>query len=963
MGMIDEYFEFYKKYVSEYGENTAVLYCCGSFYEIYEISNEKENIGNAKVLSNILNMKFANKSGNTDNSSRSYPNFIGFTVSYLPKYLPVLLENNYTVVIVDQLEESSKKIGKTVRRGVTAIHSPALQPPDLEAYNQENNLVNVMIEILPKMPRKLVQTVLCSVICINNSTNEIEICEKDFVFTPNKFENCLDDINRIVKRYSPREIIVKCIDTNEFSSIKRYFDQNYSICKTEIIYTNTEIYKNYIKLDFQNQYLGNVYKHINFGLLQPIEYLKLEQYPLSILNYIFTLDFIGKHDLKYITNLNVPKIVKESNNLILELDTLRQLKIIDGNGTRNKPESVFDVIDFTLTHIGKRHLKSILIKPFKDHSVIEKRYRLTEEYSTIDYIKIENLLKDISDFERLHRKMGLEMLHPYEFEQLDSNYLKILEIIYLIKSTKNTKSNLIEICPNQESLKQFNNYIADYKCIFNLNIMKEHNLNSNKDTSHYFNRGQIIEIDTIQQNIVDTEKEIEAIRQYLDGLINTKTDTPYIKLAYNDTENYHFICTKIRFQSLVQKIKDNKFISRQTSNTCKFVTPELTNLSNDLINNRTLLNKKVKLHYITKLREYFSKYNKVFEDLKCFIEVLDITNSNLKCSKKYNYCRPKVINGDSSFIKFTNLRHPIIERLNVKYIPNDITLDNNTLGMLLYALNSAGKSSMLRSIGINLILAQAGLYVSCQSLEFSPFSTVISQIDFCDDFQHSSFIMEMIGLKKILECSGKNTLCLVDELLRSTENNSSAALVASTILELLKTSTKFFFTSHLHSMADIKEIKTNKKLQICHLSISIKNNNIIFDRKLQKGSGSPLYGIEVASNLLESPDLIDKAYEIRNKLTNNKTSILSTKKSVYNAKVLVNKCQICGLTKALESDHIIPQSKANDKGFTPEGFHKNEAYNIAILCNSCHLMKTQGKISIFGYKDSTKGKFLDYVIH
>jgi DNA mismatch repair protein MutS len=519
MGMVEEYFEFYKKYSAEYGEKTAVLYCCGSFYEIYEIDNEKENIGNAKILSNILNMKYANKSGNTDNNSRSYPNFIGFTTSYLPKYLPVLLENNYTVVIVDQLEEASKKTGKTVRRGVTAIHSPGLQPPDLEAYNQENNLVNVMIEILPKIPKKLYQTILCSVICINNSTNEIEICEKDFIFTPNKFEICLDDINRIVKRYYPREINVKCINDNEFSSIKRYFEQNYSICKTEIIHTHDDIYKNYIKIDFQNKYLGIVYKHLNFGMLQPSEYLKLDKYPLSILNFIFTLDFIAKHDLKYITNLNIPKIIVESDNLVLELDTLRQLKIIDGNGTRNKPESVFDVIDFTLTHMGKRHLKSILTKPFKDHHVIEKRYKLTEEYSDVDYIKVENLLRDISDFERLHRKMGLEMLHPYEFVTLDKNYSKILEIIDLIKNVKSVKSNLVEIFPNENSLLCLNSYMTDYYSIFNLNIMKEHNLNSNKDTSHYFNKGQISEIDTIQQKIVDTEKEIEDIRQYLDGTL------------------------------------------------------------------------------------------------------------------------------------------------------------------------------------------------------------------------------------------------------------------------------------------------------------------------------------------------------------------------------------------------------------------------------------------------------------
>ena len=122
--MINQYFDIYTQKLKEYGEKTVVLFQVGSFYEIYEINNTQETIGNAKKLSNILEMNLANKSGNINNSSRTYPTFIGFTCSILDKYLSILLRNEYTVVIVDQLEPSSEKKGKLVKRGITKICSP-----------------------------------------------------------------------------------------------------------------------------------------------------------------------------------------------------------------------------------------------------------------------------------------------------------------------------------------------------------------------------------------------------------------------------------------------------------------------------------------------------------------------------------------------------------------------------------------------------------------------------------------------------------------------------------------------------------------------------------------------------------------------------------------------------------------------------------------------------------------------
>jgi DNA mismatch repair ATPase MutS len=187
--MIDQYFEIYTRKVKEYGENTVILMQVGSFMEVYEIDNEKESIGNAKKLSNILEMNLANKSGDITKSSRAYPTFIGFTCSILDKYLSILLRNGYTVVIVEQLEASSEKKGKLVKRGITKIYSPSLSPTDYTNGNDFSpNLVSLYFNINQPKAKSLkknasfIQTMDVSICCINNNNNTIELSENIFTF-------------------------------------------------------------------------------------------------------------------------------------------------------------------------------------------------------------------------------------------------------------------------------------------------------------------------------------------------------------------------------------------------------------------------------------------------------------------------------------------------------------------------------------------------------------------------------------------------------------------------------------------------------------------------------------------------------------------------------------------------------------------------------------------------------------
>ena len=95
------------------------------------------------------------------------------------------------------------------------------------------------------------------------------------------------------------------------------------------------------------------------------------------------------------------------------------------------------------------------------------------------------------------------------------------------------------------------------------------------------------------------------------------------------------------------------------------------------------------------------------------ISEIDISVSTAYLSKKYAYMKPKIMESKQSYIDFEKIRHPIIEKIHddKKYITNDVKFGTNTKGILLYGLNSSGKSSLLRSIGTNLLLAQAGLFV------------------------------------------------------------------------------------------------------------------------------------------------------------------------------------------------------------------------------------------------------------
>ena len=146
------------------------------------------------------------------------------------------------------------------------------------------------------------------------------------------------------------------------------------------------------------------------------------------------------------------------------------------------------------------------------------------------------------------------------------------------------------------------------------------------------------------------------------------------------------------------------------------------------------------------------------------------------------YVSPKIdISHSHSFVKADKIRHPIIEHIskNTKYVPNDIVMGKDGIdGMLLFGVNAVGKSSLMKSIGINIIMAQAGMYVASSEFIYKPYKYLFTRIRSNDNIYAglSSFEVEMKEFKVILKYANEDSIILGDELCSGTETQDATRI-------------------------------------------------------------------------------------------------------------------------------------------------------------------------------------------
>lgn len=954
--IVEEYLLLQEKYSKIYNkEKTIVLMQVGGFHEAYATDKRGYNL---HKLADILNTIVSKKNKKNPELSVKNPYMLGFPIVATPKYINILVNNDFHVIKIDQVTEPPNP-----KRAITGIFSPGTYIEDINTISSKNILC-IFIEEIKQLNNSYILYIGLSIIDLSIGKS---IIHETFA-TKDDDKYSLDETLKFIYNFNPIETIIYYKDLISYTEddLLLYLELKN---KKHLIYKfqNNE----YSNISYQNNLLKDLFKLESY--LSPIEDLDLENINNGRLSYILLLEYCKTQVSDILLNIQKPEFYNNLNYLHLGNNALKQLDVI--NDKNDKKETLFDIINYTNTLMGRRYLIFNICNPICDINILNERYSIIDNLNK-KKLNLKDKLKNITDIERIHRKISLQTLNPYDFVNLHDSYLVILD---LYKDLKNTKLNKIYTEQIRNELLNFMDY---YKSIFNLDEMTKYNLSD--ISGSFYNENINTEIDNLQHTILVQYNLIEKLRDYLEKFIdNVKKDyfnsdsdnKSMIQILYNDKDKYYLSVTTKRASTIKKKLKDikinNKLIKKddiifknQTSST-KITCDYIDKISDAIVLATNKLKPLVKFVYQNDLLKIYSNYNDLFLKLNRMVAEIDFLNCGSICSIKNKYCKPNIIKNNNSFIDISNMRHPIIEKIiSTEYIPHDIKLDNNQLGILLYGLNAAGKSSLMKAIGLNIILAQIGYYCAASNFNYYPYKSIFTRIVNTDNLHKglSAFAQELVELKAILKRSGNNTLVLADEVCNGTEYNSALIIVASMIKMLINTKTTFISATHLHELVKLDCIKNLENIGIYHINVSYENDNIIFDRKLRKGNGKEEYGLDFAKYIIKDSNFIDISTKVKKDIEN----YCDIKKSRYNSNVLMIKCDICGDNDKLETHHIEFQKNTDENGFilkkSKDHIHKNHISNLVVLCSSCHDKIHNNNIIIEGYEETIKGNILKYKV-
>ena len=919
--ILSEYFRFYDEYSGKYGSRTAVLMQVGHFYEMYGVDNDTDKLGNAEELSRILNIVLTKRNKKIQANGINNPLMLGFPCLALNKYTPLLLAEDYTVVIVDQV-----KTPLSIKRSVVDIISPSINIDSVQADPANRDCDNYLVLIYVDKHKHVGMSAI-SVLTGNSFVHE-------HYSDPGDPDKPLDEALGFLKQYRPKEAVLsgELPDGSPLTSFTSYLELDDVLCH---IVNN----KKKLSVEYQNAVLGLAFE--NNGMLSNIEHLGMERMPYALLSYVLLIEFVYDHNPMLLRRMSPPDFFSSSNKLVLSTSTIEQLNI--AGSAKSSPSSkggkhtLLNVINKCSTNAGRRLLMRRVFAPAVGAAKIEKRYDQVDDFGTLfgnDLQAMDKLLSKVVDIERLQRRMSVGVITPSELANLVISYEAIQDLDDVLRKEvcKLQINNLKEVVMRGDCKRDLKWFIGMCRYMFDIESML--------GSDAVFNAGVSSKLDKLKESI---RLEMNAISEFA---LNIGIDNP--KIERNNSMGHCLIVTSSQARAIKQShcfrnknivVKLNVSSSRVTSPKIEAASRKIESLSEAV---KSCMQKLFKATL-----ECLLHHTCMFGSVVNFVSTVDVIKSNFCISKMYNYCRPTVVTKGTSFVDAKGLRHPVIERIDDgnEYVPNDIAIGKNYNGTILYSMNSCGKTSLLRALGLSVILAQAGCFVPASSFIFRPFRCMMTRILSRDNIMkgQSSFVAEMVELKAILKrANDPSTLVLADEITHGTEHTSGSSIFISAVETLARRRVNFLFTTHLHNVYPF--VRGIHNVKVFHLSVAFENKKIVFERKLRDGPGGSIYGLEVCEFIGMNTEFIARAFQIRAIITPDKADDVikaKPKPSKYNNKKMVQQCEECGYCPRLPTDSPLDTHHIKYKSFAEEnkmidGVSVNALSNLRILCKTCH---------------------------
>ena len=949
----DDYINYSDEYRRKYGERTVVLMEVGSFFEIYAVQNKEETSGaDIAQICDLCNLQLSRKNKAVVESSRANPLMAGFPSFALSKHTQLLLANDYTVVLIRQVTAPPNP-----RREVTEILSPGLQ---LCPQGIDGSWLFVSYW----------DSGLTAGFCgMDVSTGQT------WVYEVAGTALCLDELSRCVSMYQPRELVVlgsRTLSSKDQDAISQTLRGATTHLLWEAAHSDGA---NYAKVSYQNAVLRKSFPERDFGVLSPLEVLDLEKFDNVRTAFTFMIQFGYEHNQNIIQYLQKPTHLTFDKRCNLEHTSAVQLQLISSGSSNGCEKPLFGILSRCATAFGARAFKSRLLEPTYDSDELTSRYDKIESFiKNIDINGVHRALRGVLDMERMARRMLLGTFSPTDWPSYHLSMQGIASAAALIGT--------LGMGMGKELISITDRIKSDYVDTLNLDECAKYLIGDIK--GNIFKVGVYPEVDEIAHRRSKMWDTLQHFADYLSKLANDAKDS-VCHIEFNDRDGYHIQVTKRRWETIKTAlarvnveshnidgkcIKSSEFEAKpisSSSSVLKVTHRLMCTKSDEIIKADHMLATMVTKTYKEFLKQFAESNSVLMQECTQLVADLDVTVACARNAIDFKYVRPRLgkSGGTGSWVDAKGMRHPILERLHEKvmYVPNDIMLGSvcddskRKQGLLLFGVNSSGKSSLMKAIGLNVIMAQAGMYVAADSFEFEPYRHVFTRIAGMDDIYRgwSTFTVEMMELRNILGRADARSLVLGDEVCSGTESLSATAIVAAGIETLVAKGTTFVFATHLHDLSKMPRITESPAISLCHMHVECESGGtLVYDRRLRPGVGTGVYGLEVCRGLDLPAEFLRLSHEIRCELSGQSAKLVDPRQSRYNAGVLMDTCKLCGAHRPSETHHIAPQMNADAAGFI-DHYHKNQAFNLIPVCETCHDAIHAGRIDVKGFKDTSAG--------
>ena len=559
------------------------------------------------------------------------------------------------------------------------------------------------------------------------------------------------------------------------------------------------------------------------------------------------LNYISEMQKSDYTNIKDLKVYTSGQFMEIDVNSRRNLELCETMRTKEKRGSLLWVLDKTKTAPGARLLRQWVEHPLlKSAQIIKRQSAVSELYeSFIKRQELEDLLSGVLDLERLLTKIVYGTANAKDLRAVSSTISVFPEIKTLIADCKSEE--IRKIYESFDTLSDIHNLIT--------RSIKENPPFSVRDGDMILD-GYDPEVDRLRSIMKDGHSWIETITLKEREETGIKT----LKISYNKVFGYYIEVTK----SFIDMVPD-RYIRKQTLSNCeRYITQELKDMEATILG---AADKVCTLEYnlFQEIRAKIAEQSERIRKTANLVATLDVYNSLATVAAKNNFVKPEI--DDSNIIDIKDGRHPVVEQFvkDTYFVPNDVYLDTsaNRL-MLITGPNMAGKSTFMRQVALIVVMAQIGSFVPASDARIGIVDKVFTRVGASDDLAsgQSTFMLEMNEVSYILRNATEKSLIIYDEVGRGTSTFDGMS-IARAIIEYTnskKIGAKTLFATHYHELTSME----NEFGGIVNYNIAAKKrgDNIIFLRKIIRGSTDDSYGIEVAKLAGLPNEVIKRAKEI-----------------------------------------------------------------------------------------------------